>query len=204
MRFILASASPRRKEILEGIGLAFEIITADIDETCWDFSNPENSVSMLALEKGRAVRPKAGDDCVIIAADTVVCVDGNVMGKPRDFKDAEEMLFALSGRAHEVITGVAVLGGEKEKTFYEKTEVFFKNISAGQIKEYIKTGEPMDKAGAYAIQGLGGLFISGIKGDFQNVVGLPLSALHETLVGDFGIDIMRKLGKGGEINVKLF
>lgn len=194
MNIVLASASPRRKEILKGIGLDFSVITADIDEGSRDFSVPDRAVQGLAIDKGRAVRKQAGD-ALIIAADTIVCVEGEVMGKPHDRQDAAKMLRRLSNCAHEVLTGVAVLYKGKEAAFCEKTRVYFKEISDREIEAYINTGEPMDKAGAYAIQGMGGVFVSGITGDYLNVVGLPLSRLYDFLRSEFGIDIMEGMSK---------
>ena len=175
---ILASKSPRRKELLSLCGLEFEIKPADADETLPLGITPKEAVEMLSRIKAEPLRN--GCD-IIIGADTVVALDGVIMGKPRDEKDAFDMLRALSGRTHGVYTGVTLLKGEKTLTFSEKTDVEFYPLSDEEINEYIATGEPLDKAGAYGIQGKGGLLIRGISGDYNNVVGLPVARLLREL-----------------------
>lgn len=198
MKYILASASPRRSKILSDIGLVFETVPAEIDESMPRHVKPHMAVQELALKKAAAAACGAERDSVIIAADTVVCVQGKILGKPCDEKEAADMLRMLSGRAHEVLTGVAVIRARDgfSATFFESTEVYFKELTDGQIIEYVKTGEPADKAGAYGIQGFGSLFVSGIRGDFQNVVGLPVSRLYDFLRDEFNIDLLVSDNKG--------
>ena len=180
MKIILASASPRRRELLAELGCRFEIITADIDENIPE-KDPAVHVCILAERKAMAVREKAGDDALIIAADTVVCADGEILGKPCDRADAERMLRMLSGRRHEVISGIAVGINGRVHTAYESTAVTFKRLSDREISAYLNTNEPYDKAGAYAVQGIASLFIERIEGDYFNVVGLPRHRLYELL-----------------------
>lgn len=182
MRYILASASPRRKEILENLGLLFEVITSDADETC-TLSDPALLTQELSRRKGEAVREALlskgalGDDALIIASDTVVCCDGEILGKPRDKADAERMIRMLSGKAHTVTSGVALLCGGEVYTDSATTKVFFDELDEAFISEYIASDEPYDKAGAYAIQGKAAPVISGIEGCYFNVVGLPVNCL---------------------------
>lgn len=178
MNIILASGSPRRREILSAAGIEFTVKTADIEEKT-DKVLPADAVRDLATRKAAAVKGGPGD--VIIAADTVVSVDGRFLGKPKDEEDAKNMLQTLSGRMHEVYTGVCVRCADVYESFSERTAVYFKKLSEKQIENYIKTGEPMDKAGAYGIQGKGALLITHICGDFFNVVGLPISRLYDLL-----------------------
>ncbi len=178
MNIILASGSPRRREILSAAGIEFTVKTADIEETM-DKILPPDVVRDLAIQKAAAVNCADGD--AVIAADTVVSVDGKILGKPKDEEDAKNMLRMLSGRMHEVYTGVCVRCGNMSESFSERTEVYFKKLSEKQIENYVKTGEPMDKAGAYGIQGKGALLITHICGDFFNVVGLPVSKLYDLL-----------------------
>lgn len=185
MAVILASQSPRRKELLARLGLDFSVRTASHDETMNPFANPQEEVARVALLKAKAVQQKCGAEDVIIGADTIVVCDGLVMGKPRSESDAFSMLRRLSGRDHQVMTGLAVLKGEQEETVTAVTTIRFRNLSDEEIRAYIATGEPMDKAGAYAIQGLAAIFAVGMEGDYYNVVGLPLCTLSL---------ILRKLG----------
>lgn len=180
MKLILASASPRRKEILASLGCEFEIITADIDENI-DEPDPATHVRILAYNKAEAVREHTDEDALIIAADTVVSVDSRILGKPRDRADAEQMLRSLSGRQHSVISGVAVSYKGKTVTAAEITQVTFKTLTDKELEAYLDTDEPYDKAGAYAVQGLAALFIEGIHGDYFNVVGLPVHRLYTLL-----------------------
>ena len=181
MEIILASASPRRKEILTNAGLSFTVCPADVDETT-DLKEPSEMVKELSKRKARAVDCGEG---IVIAADTVVAVGGIILGKPKDTRDAARMLELLSGRVHQVYTAVSVKDKNKTVTFCEKTDVYFKKLTREQIQSYVKTGEPSDKAGAYAIQGKGAVFIEKIDGDYLNVVGLPLSKLYDVLRQDF-------------------
>lgn len=181
MSIILASASPRRRELLKMLGIEdFHIIPAP-EEKPLSPGDAGKAVQDTALDKAMQVKRLASTGDIIIAADTVVCVDNMVLGKPKDEGEAFKMLSSLSGRSHFVYTGVAVISGDYKDARFEKTEVFFKALTPGEINRYIATGEPMDKAGAYGIQGRGSVFISGICGDYFNVVGLPVSLLWEML-----------------------
>jgi septum formation protein len=188
---ILASRSPRRKELLHQIGLDFSVDPADVDERVLPDETPEGYTLRVALGKARgaAARAQAG---LVIAADTIVVLDGEFLGKPVDTQDAERMLARLSGKAHRVITGVAVMDAATGETFSRTstTRVLFRSLTSQEITSYAATGEPLDKAGAYGIQGMGALLIEGIDGCYSNVVGLPISMLGE-LLRDFGVDLAR-------------
>ena len=194
MRVILASKSPRRREILSMLGIPFEVVTADTDESS-DITDPAALVEELALRKGRAVRRLLldrgawDDDTLIIASDTVVATDDTVLGKPQDEQDAARMLRVLQDSTHHVISGIALLSGNREITAHDKTAVHFAPMSEQEILWYAKSGEPLDKAGAYAVQGLASLFIKGLSGDYFNVVGLPVHRLFKTLAEEFGIQL---------------
>ena len=191
MSIILASNSPRRRELLAQIGIRdFQILSPDVDEAVEPGLSPARMVEALSLRKARAAAGRAGAEDLIIAADTVVALDGRVLGKPRDQEEAFAMLSALSGREHRVYTGVTVLGGGRAATEHEETAVAFRALSPEEIRDYIATGEPMDKAGAYGIQGVGALLVQGIRGDYCNVVGLPLFRLGRMLSG-FGVKLPR-------------
>lgn len=177
MKYILASGSPRRKELLKFVLDDFEIITADIKEICPDNLKPTECPEYLALEKARNVA-KNNSDSVVIGSDTAVFSDNKMLGKPKNELEAEKMLKSLSGKTHSVITGCAIIKGEKEISFSTETKVKFLKLSDAQIKDYIKTKEPLDKAGAYGIQGYGSLLVESITGDYFNVVGLPISRLN--------------------------
>ena len=179
MQLILASASPRRKELLGLYGIPFTVRAADIDETMDPDKPPFDEVARLSREKALAV-PREPED-VVVAADTIVVCDGIVLGKPRDEAQAIEMLSLLSGRAHQVMTGCTVLRGQKDETFTEVTDIRFRPLSPGEIRRYVATGEPMDKAGAYGIQGGAALFCQRMEGDYYNVMGLPVCALGQVL-----------------------
>ena len=179
MQLILASASPRRKELLGLYGIPFTVRAADIDETMDPDKPPFDEVARLSREKALAV-PREPED-VVVAADTIVVCDGIVLGKPRDEAQAIEMLSLLSGRAHQVMTGCTVLRGQKDETFTEVTDIHFCPLSPGEIRRYVATGEPMDKAGAYGIQGGAALFCQRMEGDYYNVMGLPVCALGQVL-----------------------
>ena len=179
MELILASQSPRRKELLGLFHIPFVVRVADIDEGM-DFSLPvENEVARVSRLKAEAVSRKPGD--VVVAADTVVVCDGQVLGKPKDEADAYRMLRLLSGRDHQVMTGLTVLRGDTAVVHTEITDIHFRKLTDKQINDYIRTGEPMDKAGSYGIQGGAALFVEGIRGDYFNVVGLPVCKLGEIL-----------------------
>ena len=191
MNIILASASPRRRELLERIGITgFTVAAPNVDESVEPGLSPADMVEELSLRKARAAAQKFGPDDLIIAADTVVALDRTILGKPRDRDDAFSMLSALSGREHRVYTGVTVLQGDKAVTQHEETAVTFRELSPDEIWGYIATGEPLDKAGAYGIQSVGALLVSGIRGDYSNVMGLPVFRLGLILSG-FGVDLLR-------------
>lgn len=177
---ILASQSPRRHELLRLIEPDFEIITADVDERIEKGTSPGEAVMSLALKKARAVAEINTEDTVI-GADTVVALGGEILGKPRDSKEAAAMLRKLAGKTHTVYTGVCLIMDGGETVFFEATDVTFTQMTDDEIKQYVETGDPLDKAGAYGIQGRAAAFISGINGDFYNVMGLPVSALYRKL-----------------------
>ena len=171
---ILASASPRRKEILELADLEFDVMPSDAQEITTKTA-PNEVVMELASIKAKDIYKKSEKQSMIVGADTVVAYQGQILGKPADEADAKRMLTMLSGQTHEVYTGVCIIEDGKTKTFYEETKVTFYEISDEQIDYYIKTGEPMDKAGSYGIQGKAAVFIKGIEGDYYNVVGFPIA-----------------------------
>ena len=171
---ILASASPRRKKILELADLEFDVMPSDAQEITTKTA-PNEVVMELASIKAKDIYKKSEKQSMIVGADTVVAYQGQILGKPTDEADAKRMLTMLSGQTHEVYTGVCVIEDGKTKTFYEETKVTFYEISDEQIDYYIKTGEPMDKAGSYGIQGKAAVFIKGIEGDYYNVVGFPIA-----------------------------
>lgn len=179
---VLASKSPRRQELLCRITEEFEVCATDADETLPLDITPWDAVLYLSKIKAEPLRnPKD----IIIGADTVVALDGEILGKPKDKADAKHMLKMLSGQKHSVFTGVTVFFGEKrEVSFYEETKVCFYDLSDDEIDSYIDTGEPMDKAGAYGIQGYGALLVKKIAGDYFNVVGLPIGKLNRILLTD--------------------
>ena len=179
-KVILASQSPRRKELFKLICEDFEVCPALGEETVPDGVQPEYAAEALAVGKCREVAQRRHGD-VIVACDTGVLLDGEIMGKPGDTADAARMLGKLSGRTHRVISGTAFICGGRLRSFSETTEVTFRNLTDADIADYIETGEPFDKAGAYGIQGTGSLLVSGISGDYFNVVGLPVSKLAALL-----------------------
>jgi len=193
MKIILASGSPRRKEILSGIGLDFEVLVSNADEESIDKKvDPKLYVQELALIKANAVFKEHKEKALIISADTVVVYDGRILGKPENEKDAANMLKMLSGKKHFVYTGICIIDTQRafEATEVCETEVLFDTLDENTIKDYIKTGEPMDKAGAYGIQGLGSLLVKEIKGDYFNVVGLPVKTLADLMKKEFNFDIL--------------
>ena len=186
---ILASGSPRRQELLQQLGVSFRQQVADIDEIRGHNESAQDYVARLALEKARAVRDQSGnDELPVLGADTTVVLEGKVLGKPRDRAHAREMLQLLSGRRHEVLSAVALVGASEE-VCVNQSSVWFRTLSAEEIDDYWRTGEPRDKAGAYAIQGLGAIFIKRLEGSYSGVMGLPL---YETaqLLQKSGIQIM--------------
>ncbi len=190
-KIILASNSPRRKELLRNLRLEFDVFPDNTPEPTDTGLSPGKAVKMLAKFKGENVLKTltSSEDAVIIAADTVVSIDDRILGKPKTKKDAFDMLSLLSGRCHNVFTGVYIIekSSKKSANFYEKTEVCFKSLDISEINDYINSGEPMDKAGSYGIQNLGSLFVERINGDYFNVVGLPICHLGKVLAKDFGI-----------------
>lgn len=189
---ILASQSPRRRELLGRLVPDFTVITDDSAEALIPGEKPPQTVQRLAAEKAEHVSAKTDADALILAADTVVVLDGQILGKPKDEADAFVMLSALSGNTHQVFTGIAVLDTKTGQcvTAFETTKVRFRPLSHREILQYIASGEPMDKAGAYGIQELGALFVEGIEGDYFNVVGLPLCRLGKLLKESFEIDLL--------------
>lgn len=181
MAMILASQSPRRRELLGQMGFSFTVRPAKGEELPHPELTPAQLVEELARQKALEVSAEAEADDVVVAADTVVAIDGKVLGKPHDKVHAAQMLSALSGREHTVYTGVAVKRGEKLLVEHEATQVRFRPLTEREIDLYIQTGEPMDKAGSYGIQGYGALLVEGIRGDYFNVVGLPICRLGRML-----------------------
>lgn len=180
MEIILASGSPRRRELLNTLGLSFTVRPAEGEEKAPEGAGPEEIVKALSRAKAEEVG-RQSDGRLVIAADTIVYLDGRVLGKPKDEADARAMLSALSGRAHEVYTGVTVLLGGDIICEAERTKVFFRELSQEEIDAYVASGDPMDKAGAYGIQGKASLMVERIEGDYFNVMGLPLCRLGKML-----------------------
>jgi septum formation protein len=186
VRLILASASPRRAELLRAAGFEFDIVAVGVDETVRDGESPAAYVSRLAAEKSaRAARVVgvAGDSAIVLGADTAVVVDGEILGKPVDDVDAAGMLRRLSGRRHEVLTGVSLRRAATELGRVEISAVDFAPLTDEEIAWYVASGEGRDKAGAYAIQGLASRFIPRIEGSYSNIVGLPVACIHELIAG---------------------
>ena len=179
MQLILASGSPRRKELLGLFGIPFTIRAADIDETMDAAKAPFDEVARVSRLKALAV-PREQDD-IVIAADTIVVCEGRVLGKPHSREEAVRMLTALSGRDHQVMTGCTVVRGDARETFTEVTDLHFRPLTDTEIARYVDSGEPMDKAGAYGIQGGAALFCEKIVGDYYNVMGLPVCRLGQVL-----------------------
>ena len=179
MNLILASASPRRKELLQLFHIPFTIRVADIDETMNPGGSAFDEVARVSRLKALAVQPAA--DEIVIAADTIVVCEGKILGKPHSEAEAVQMLQLLSDRDHQVMTGCTVLFGDRCETFTEVTDLHFRKLSSQEILRYVATGEPMDKAGAYGIQGGAALFCQRMVGDYYNVMGLPVCRLYEVL-----------------------
>lgn len=194
-KIILASSSPRRRELMAQAGFAFEVLVSEADETI-ETETPGEMVEVLSERKAAAVAEEikrqgfAEESVLLVGADTMVAIDGKKLGKPKDEKGAEEMLEELSGRTHQVYTGVTLMRLRKaengsilqeSRTFSEGTDVSFYPLTKEEIRSYIATGEPMDKAGAYGIQGKAAVFVKEIKGDYNNVVGLPIARLYQEL-----------------------
>jgi septum formation protein len=198
LKLILASASPRRAEILRNAGIQFEVRATDVDESRLTGEFPGDYVRRLALAKARSVAAEyrgLGDEALVLGADTVVVVDADVLGKPVSQDNARSMLRRLSGRVHEVHTGLALLrsSGEEQRVVEEITRVHFAPLTDREIEDYISTGEPFDKAGAYGIQAIGGRYVKGIEGCYFNVMGLPLARLWS---------LLREVGWGNSIGAQ--
>ena len=179
MQLILASASPRRKALLSLFGIPFTVRAADIDETMDPETPPFDEVARVSRSKALAV--SRGEENIVIAADTIVVCQGKVLGKPHSEAEAASMLRLLSGRDHQVMPGCTILYGDRVETFTEVTRLHFRPLSEKEIQKYVQSGEPMDKAGAYGIQGGAALFCEKLEGDYYNVMGLPVCRLYETL-----------------------
>ena len=186
-KIILASNSPRRRELLTQIGLTFTVAPADADESVLPGEAPEAYAVRVALDKARIAAERAGEG-IVISADTIVVIGDSILGKPADVRDAERMLMSLAGKEHRVVTALAVIDSASSRslTRISVTKVWFRDLTVREIAAYVATGEPMDKAGAYGIQERGALLVERIEGCYSNVVGLPLSLLGEML-REFGI-----------------
>ncbi len=190
MKIILASKSPRRKEILSNLGFEFEVITTDTDESS-DITDPESLVQVLAVRKGRAVQEIHPEkDTLIISCDTVVSLDGEILGKPLSPEHAKEMLRLLSGKKHTVVSGLALFLNGKTISGSDSTDVYFAEMPESFIESYVASGDPMDKAGAYAVQGKTSLYIDKLDGCYFNVVGLPVRLLAK-LLEQLGLDLSK-------------
>lgn len=193
MRIVLASASPRRKELMELVRLKFEIQPSNIEEILDERLSVPKRIEKLSFQKASDVAGKLNEESIVIGADTVVELDGKILGKPKDKEDAKDMLIMLSGNTHNVITAISVLKSNDPSslvTAHEITEVKFKKLTEQEIENYVNTGEPLDKAGAYAIQGIGVLLVEKINGCYTNVVGLPIPLLTRKLSENFGITLL--------------
>lgn len=182
IKIILASASPRRRELLAQIGLDFQVLVSEVEEKV-NTDIPYLVVEQLSAQKAEAVAQKLEKEepALVIGADTIVACDGQILGKPRDKEEAVQMLRKLNGRSHQVYTGVTLIFRDKTKTFYEATEVEFYPMTEEEIGAYVETLDPLDKAGAYGIQGFCARYIKGITGDYNNVVGLPVGRLYQEM-----------------------
>lgn len=191
-RIVLASASPRRREILEQVGLPFAVVPSSAEENITGEISPSLLVQSLSLLKAADVAKSQSENTLVIGADTIVVLGGEILTKPKDADDAKAMLRRLSGQCHSVLTGLTVMrcSDGKSVSVTEETKVYFKTLSEKEIDSYVRTKEPLDKAGSYGIQGLGGLFVEKIDGDYYNVVGLPLSRLGKLLSEEFEIDLV--------------
>lgn len=192
---VLASGSPRRREILQGLGLRFRVEVSGADETIEPECPPYLAVERLSLLKAADVAKSQPEKALVIGADTVVVLNHEILGKPKDEADAVRMLSALSGREHSVLTGISAVRRSDGKgvSVYEETKVRFRALSEHEILQYVRTGEPMDKAGAYGIQGIGSLLVEKIDGDYFNVVGLPVCRLARMLAEEFDYNILSEV-----------
>lgn len=207
-KILLASASPRRRELVSRLGVPFEVFAADCDETVDGSHSPDEYVRILALRKARAAMAKylersksnlsgatvhtSVEPPIVIGSDTVVALDGEILGKPRDRDDAINTLLRLSGRAHRVCTGLAVINGEREIVTSGSADVYFTNLTKADCISYADTGEPLDKAGSYGIQGIGGALVERIDGDYYSIVGLPLAQLKKILETEFDVKLWQE------------
>lgn len=182
-KIILASQSPRRKELLELLQIDFTILSEEVDESYDNNMSPDGIVEYLALKKASAIADNLSENAIVIGSDTIVELDGEILLKPKDFEDAAQILRKLSGKEHHVYTGLAIIDLYQDKIIvtHDCTEVLMARLTEEEIKFYIDTKEPMDKAGAYGIQGIGSIFVEKINGDFFNVMGLPLRQLYLNL-----------------------
>lgn len=179
-KIILASKSPRRRELLSMLGIEFDVIPADIDEQI-DYNNDlVKEIQKLSFQKANAVFQDHQDN-IVIGSDTIVFIDNKVLGKPKSKQEAKEMLHRLSGKTHQVVTGVTIISIEKTDTFASVTDVTFYELTDEEIETYVESVEPLDKAGAYAIQGKGSEFVKSINGDYYTVVGLPIAEVYRHL-----------------------
>lgn len=193
MKLVLASASPRRKELLELVGAKFDIVAGNIEEIIDENLPLTQKIEKLALQKAEAVAKDLSGDFVVIGADTIVELDGEILGKPQNIDDAKRMIKNLSGKSHNVITAIALIptnSNYKPITTHQITPVKFKELSEQEIENYVNYGESMDKAGAYAVQGFGVLIIEGVYGCYTNVVGLPIPLLNKTLKEHFNLSFL--------------
>ncbi|WP_456370971.1 Maf family protein [Thermodesulfatator atlanticus] len=181
-KLILASQSPRRKELLEQLGIAFSVNPAKLKEPPPEGVSPERYALKLANLKAKEVLSRLQEECFVLAADTIVVCEGKILGKPKDYLHAKEMLELLSGRAHEVYTAYALFGPQGQRENIVKTEVYFKKLAEKEILAYLNTEEPWDKAGAYAIQGMASYMVERVAGSVTNVIGLPLKEVVEDLL----------------------
>jgi len=189
MKIVLASQSPRRRQLLGQMGLEFTTQSPEIDEAAFQGRDARDLVQILSREKARWIAGQVDPETLVIGADTVVVRDGEILGKPKGEEEARAMLASLSGRTHQVCTGVTVCRGDKVLTQVEETQVTFRPLTDQEIRQYVSTGEPMDKAGAYGAQGYASLFVEGITGDFFNVMGLPLCRLGKMLA-EVGVKLL--------------
>lgn len=207
-KILLASASPRRRELVSRLGVPFEVFAVDCDETVDGSHSPDEYVRILALRKARAAMVKylersnsnpsgatvhtSIEPPIVIGSDTVVALDGEILGKPRGRDDAINTLLRLSGRAHRVCTGLAVIDGEREIVTSGSADVYFTNLTKADCISYADTGEPLDKAGSYGIQGIGGALVERIDGDYYSIVGLPLAQLKKILETEFDVKLWQE------------
>ncbi|HLU22026.1 MAG TPA: Maf family protein [Bacillaceae bacterium] len=185
-QLILASNSPRRRELLQKLNIPFKALSPNVDESISTYVSPEDIVMTLALRKANIVKDLE-ENAVVVGCDTVVVCDDQILGKPKNESEARDMLKQLSGRTHSVYTGVAIIHDAKQELFFEKTDVEFWLLSDEEIEQYIESGEYFDKAGAYGIQGLGALLVKSIRGDYYSVVGLPIARLSRVLREKFNL-----------------